>query len=241
MAGILDSLFRRTPGPTGKNDAADQKDPVKVPATPSPTGHSAEGDAKVRQSLAKVDAMIAKGKSMGLVHAPANLEHWRNGSGKLRTMPASAFSSQKFINDWLKVEVLPKFRDGVERRVRSGTLKKGGRVDMYWESAKGLYSPPASDLFFALGGFTVRSEVIVEWVDLEGGALFEFRSWVCQAKDLYDWDAGKATWIPGFGSVTDDELRELEQAGYGKAFPVVSEKWNVTDPSVLQAFAISGF
>jgi hypothetical protein len=240
MVDFLDSLFRRTPGPTGKNDSADPSAPNKVPNTPAPLG-SGNTTARTLQTLAKVDAMIAKGKSMGLVYAPENLQHWRNGSGTLKIMPAAAFSNEKFINDWLKANVVQKFRNGTENRLKSGVAKRLDQISMHFESARDLYAPFGSDLFFALGGFTLRSEVIVQGEDVGGGTIFQFKRWTCKASDVYNWDPGKTTWVPGFGTVTDEELHELERAGYGKSFNVESETWTVTDKSILQEFSISGF
>lgn len=242
MGGDQDWLFRRTPGPTGKNDAGDTDKPVKSPKTPGSAGGSADKDAKVRESLKKVDRLIAEGKRNNLVYAPANLQHWRDGSGKKVTMPAKAFSGEKFVIEWLKKEVRQKFLDGTEKRLRAGTLQKGGDAVMTWESAKDLYPPPATDLFFALGGFTIRSEASVHWDFAEGEfSIFQFKSWTCRVKDVYNWDSGKSTFIPGFGTITDDELKDLENAGYGKQYDIDSEAWNVTDSSLLQEFAIAGF
>ena len=242
MTGLIDRLFRRTPGPTGKNDPGDPDSPVKTPATPGSVGGSNESKAKLAASLAKVDAMISQGKSAGRVLAAANLQHWRDGSGSTRIMPASAFSNESFINEWLIKEVWPKFTTGTEKRLKAGSFKKNGQVEMNYESARGLYAPFGSDLFFAIGGFTVRSDVVVKWVDHgDGGAIFEFTSWKCKATDTYNWDPGKSTWVPGMGTITDDELNDLEKAGYGKAFNIESETWQVTDPKVLRAFSVSGF
>ncbi|MFO0945600.1 MAG: hypothetical protein U1D30_06600 [Planctomycetota bacterium] len=241
MVDFLDRIFRRTPGPSGKNDSSDPTDPKKIPATPGSVGSATESRASLQQSLAKVDAMIAKGRSMGLVHAPNNLQHWRDGSGTLLTMPTSAFENEAFIKNWLKTTVRQKFVDGTERRLRAGQAKPTDRIDMHYESARDLYAPFGTDLFFALGGFTIRSEVVVQGEQNAGFTIFQFQSWTCMVKDDYNWDPGKTTWVPGFGVVTDDELRTLEKAGYGKEYPIVSKPWNVADPTVLQEFSISGF
>jgi hypothetical protein len=242
MAGFRDRFFRRTPGPIGKNDASDVDNPVSISAVPGPAGGSGEVNAKLREILAKVDQMIAAGRRLGYPLAAENLQHWRDGSGKLRIIPASVFSGEAFITVWLKKMVWPKFVEGTTKRLKNGSLRKNGRVEMYYESARGLYPPYGTDLYFALGGFTIRSDVVVRWVDAgDGGAIFEFVSWKCQAKDEYDWDAGKATLIPGMGRIRDDDLLALEKAGYGKAFSIESEVWEVTDPVVLQAFAVAGY
>ena len=241
VTDIFDWVFRRTPGPAGQPPSSSPSVPSNVPQTPGPVGSASESKVLLQQSLDKVDAMIAKGRNMGLVYAPDNLQHWRNGSGKLKTMPAIAFSNQSFLNAWLKANVRPRFLEGTENRLKAGAVKKLDPINMHFESAKDLYPAFGTDLFFAIGGFTIHSEVVVQGEDAGGATIFQFKSWKCFIKDEYNWDPGKATYIPGFGAVTDDELRALEKAGYGKSYLITSEPWEVTDSGTLQEFSISGF
>lgn len=178
---------------------------------------------------------------MGLVYAPDNLQHWRDGSGRLKTMPAIAFSTQPFINTWLKEKIRPQFLDGTENRLRAGTVKKLDAIQMHFESARDLYPGFGTDLFFAVGGFTIRSDVVIQGEDAGGVTIFQFKSWRCTVKDEYNWDSGKSTFVPGFGTVTDDELQVMEKAGYGKAYSINSEPWDVSEKRVLQEFTVSGF
>lgn len=178
---------------------------------------------------------------MGLVYAPANLQHWRDGKGELKTMPAAAFVNEGFIKSWLKANIRQRFLDGTESRLRSGSANRTDAISMHYETARDLYPPPGSDLFFAVGGFTIRSEVVVQGEDAGGVTIFQFKSWTCTMRDDYNWDQGKSTWVPGFGVVTDDELRTLEAAGHGKAFPINSESWRVTEKDILGEFSIAGF
>ncbi len=158
-------------------------------------------------------------------------------------MPSSAFEKQEFVLSWLKKRVWPEFVKGVEKRLKSGQLVPGGKVSMYWIDS--LYAPQLTDLYFALGGFTIRSDVLVRSVVVPpadgGGVIFEFERWVCQASDTYNWDLLKSTYIPGIGRVEDEELRVLEAHGYGKMFTIKSDPWTVTDPQVLQAFSVAGY
>jgi hypothetical protein len=158
-------------------------------------------------------------------------------------MPASAFDKQEFITSWLKKKVWPEFVKGTEKRLKSGQLVPGGKASMHWIDS--LYAPQLTDLYFALGGFTIRSDVVVRAVVVPpadgGGTIFEFERWVCQAFDKYNWDLLKSTYIPGIGRVEDEELRVLEAHGYGKMFDIKSDPWTVTDPRVLQAFSVTGY
>jgi hypothetical protein len=238
----LSRAFRRTPGPAGVNDASDPDKPAKIPGSPGTVGGNPEKLSKqqieLRASLEKVDKMIQGGRAAGLVHAAKHLEHWRNGSGRKLIMPASAFDDQEFIKSWLKKTVWPKFVEGTKKRVNSGELKAGGSINMYWIDS--LYAHALTDLYFALGGFTIRSDVVVSAEsipDSEGGGLvFRFEKWECRASDRYNWDLLKSTVIPGIGRVEDEELRTLERHGYGKMFDIESEVWQFDDLGLMREF-----
>lgn len=238
----LSRMFRRTPGPTGANDASDPNKPVKIPAAPGTVGGSSQTLSKqqmeLQSSLEKVNKMIQGGRTAGFVHAARNLEHWRNGSGEKLTMPASAFKDQEFINNWLKKTVWPKFVEGTKKRLKSGELKAGGTVNMYWIDS--LYADTLTDLYFALGGFTIRSDVVVSAESVPesegGGLVFRFEKWECRASDRYNWDLLKSTIIPGIGRVEDEELRTLERHGYGKMFDIESEVWQFDDLGLMREF-----
>ncbi len=239
----LGRAFRQTPGPTGKNDAGDPNNTVKTPDTPSPVGGNSEVKQELQASLDKVDRMIAGGRSAGLANAARHLEHWRNGSGKKLIMPASAFEDEEFIQTWLRDHVWKKFVEGTQKRLKSGELRPGGSVSMYWIDS--LYAESLTDLYFALGGFTIRCDVVVRAEQLSqadgGGLIFVFDQWKCKASDKYNWDLLKSTYIPGIGRVEDEELRVLEKNGYGKMFDIESEPWSVTNPNILQEFSVQGY
>jgi hypothetical protein len=130
-----------------------------------------------------------------------------------------------------------KFIEGAKRRLASGQLAPGKPAAMDWTDS--VYAPYLTDLFYALGGFTTHSHVSVSVAACgQGKCIFTFDSWDLNVSDRYNWDPGKATLIPGVGSVTDDEMLALEQAGYGKPFDVVSEVVRITDREVTASTSI---
>jgi hypothetical protein len=149
------------------------------------------------------------------------------GGGKKRTMPAAAFKSEDFLLKHLKDKHLDMFLKGAEKRVKQGKLKAGKSVPMEWTDS--VYAASNSKLFYALGGFTVRSDVTVvgeEDPHDDTGLLVRFTSWKVVCSDRYDWDKGKSTYVPGFGQVEDEDLALLSKAG-AKPFDIESESMDM--------------
>ena len=187
--------------------------------------------AKLQSGLEKVNKMIAWGRRLGYTEASLNLEQWRDAKGD-RVMPASSFQSETFLLDHLKNKHRAKFIEGARKRLKTGELAPKKVIFMDWtDSVNAAFN---SDLWFALGGFTVHSRVqVTVTVNPDGGQVLRFQLWQTDISDTYDWDAGKSTMIPGIGRVTDDEMAALERAGHGKKFNVTSEKAIIINPSVV--------
>lgn len=195
-----------------------------------PQGH-ADG---VSAGLAKVDKMIRDARFWGGAMAADHLRHWRDGSGKDVEVPIGRFTSQGWFLDHLARNHRPRFLAGAGRRSARGELaEKDVETDMTWEDS--VNAPYPSDIYFALGGFTVRSKVRVKLIrrDEDGNGTIRFVSWLTSVFDEYDWDHGKATLVPGSGTVSDDELRALERAGYGRAFTIRSAWARITEERVV--------
>lgn len=188
----------------------------------------AAAPSDLQAGLDKVDKMIAWGRRLGYTQAAINLEQWRNAKGD-RVMPSESFRNERFLLNHLRTEHRQKFIAGARKRIASGALKPGGAVEMDWTDS--VNATLNSDLWFALGGFTVHSKVRAQ-LSADGKTL-SFPSWLTDISDVYDWDAGKSTLIPGIGRVTDDEMAALEAAGYGKKFNITSEKAPIIDPSIV--------
>jgi hypothetical protein len=195
---------------------------------------------KLEAILKKVDDMIRVAREIpGGQYAADNLEYWKSKKGGTKKMPASAFQ-EEFIIEWLKGKPRRMFIRGAEKRLKSKELVSGGKAKMYWIDS--LYAPEGHPLYYALGGFTIRSDVIVKATAFPpeegGGFLVSFVSWTCKATDEYNWDKLKSAIIPFFGQIEDEELLVLERHGYGKGFKIESEPWAVTDPQCLQEVSI---
>ena len=97
-----------------------------------------------------------------------------------------------------------------------------------------MYAGALTELYFALGGFTLRSKVDISVVKKDA-KTFEvtFDSWQAQAYDNYNWDHGKSVYIPGWGRIDDKDALRVEAAGKAKSFEIESGWWRVTQPGVL--------
>lgn len=194
--------------------------------------------ANLASGLAKVDKMINGGRKLGYTEAAINLENWRDAKGD-RIMPAASFQNESFLLKHLKNNHRPQFIKGAKKRLASKALLPGGTTEMQWEDS--VNGPPLSDLWFALGGFTVRSRVMVQVLSPSSGPLIlRFQYWRFDISDVYDWDAGKSTYIPGVGNVTDDEMLALENAGHGKVFNITSEVATVVDREITGDEVLDG-
>lgn len=193
-----------------------------------------DGPGDLAASLAKVERMIATARRLGFHEAADNLAHWLEGSGSRRRMEAEPFLHHGFIHQHLVEVVLPIIQDGARARVADGRLSaEQPTAVIHW--AQTVSALPMTDLFFALGSFTLQSDVVVH-LDAATGTL-RIGEWTCSAYDTYDWDAGKSTLIPGFGRVQDDELAALEAAGHGRRFEVETAPFTVDDPALTVPFS----
>jgi hypothetical protein len=161
--------------------------------------------------------------------ASENLKHWREGKGTPKVIPARAFQSEPFFLEHLRTHHRPRFLEGARKRIASGVLVPGRPVEMEWTDS--VNAPYFTDLFYALGGFTVHSKVEVESMpqSTAQAVVVRFVSWKVEIQDEYDWDQGKSTLIPGMGVVTDDEMLALQRAGYGRNYRITSEWAAITD------------
>jgi hypothetical protein len=208
----LDREFR---GDSNKNP------PESPPATPP------DKQKRLAELKEKVIGLIKAGRDAGYDLAADNLQYWYDGKGGERRIPAEHFSSEAFVLGWLRERPLSKFREGAMRRVAEGKVS----FEMTWEDS--VYAPGGSKLFYALGGFTILSKVTATAEKQSpadgGGWIVTLGAWTCSVKDDYNWDVGKTTYVPGFGDVRDEDLRLLEENGFGKSYKIQSEPWLVND------------
>lgn len=193
-------------------------------------------DDPLKRGLAKVDSMIAAGRLVYPV-ASQNLQHWLDGRGRDRVLPATSFATQTFFIDHLVRKHRPKFVAGAERRLAGKEVEPGRPFEMEWTDS--VVAPALSDFYFALGGFTVHSRVKAQVAVDAARATLRFLTWQGEISDDYDWDAGKSTLIPGIGRVTDDEMLAMERAGYGMAYKIKSAWATIADSNVTAEVAIA--
>jgi hypothetical protein len=141
-------------------------------------------------------------------------------------------------------------------------LKVG--IDMQYESlveiGSGMFDilriqrsgdPWEKDLFGALRGFQLRSNVRVEGSRLPSGKIrIIFARWVCQAMDRYDFDYNEYLTLPNpdYRQTYSDAIRpqdqtltvyhknaeRLEKAGLASPYNIRSKEWIVTDSKIIK-------
>ena len=215
---------------TGQDTSRVRK-PGSAGLAPDPASSSGTDNGELRHGLERVDEMITAGRRAGFVVAADNLQNWRDGKGD-RRLPAAVFQDQPFFLEHLRERHRPRFIEGARHRLWSHALVPGKDVAMDWTDC--VNAPYMTDLYFALGGFTVHSHVVVGLVALPqpNRYVLKFYAWQTDISDTYDWDPGKSTMIPGFGRVTDDEMNALARAGFGRSFRITSEPARITDPEI---------
>lgn len=191
-----------------------------------------------------VDELIAEYKKMvttGKLIAPLaaeNLDHWLGNTGSDRKIPATSFQTESSVVSHLRQKhravFLSKFdkAKGIVPRIRKNPA--AAKYSMEWEDS--MYAQPLTNLYFALGGFTLRSKVEVEVTpDPKVSKTFNVKilSWQSQAFDDYNWDHGKSVYIPGWGKIDDKEALRVEKAGKAKSYIIESDWWRVTQPTIV--------
>jgi hypothetical protein len=190
-----------------------------------------------------VDELVAEYKKMvktGKVVAPfaaANLEHWLGNTGTTRKVSVSHFKTESNVVDHLKDTHRAIFlsKKSLTKGLVPRIKKNPGPATykMTWEDS--MYAKYLTDLYFALGGFTLRSKVEVTVTPTKADPKtydVVFDSWESQAYDDYNWDHGKSVYIPGWGKIDDKEAIRVEKAGKAKSFAVESDWWKVTNTSI---------
>lgn len=193
--------------------------------------------AEIDELEKRYRGLAKKGKASHPL-AAENLEYWLSKKGGTKSISSAHFSKDGAVLRHLKDKHRSIFlsvkdkKKGIAKRINKDK-KEGKEYPMTWEDS--LYATALSDLFYALGGFTLVSEVKVKVVKIRGNeADVKFTSWKCTAKDVYNWDKGKSVWVPGIGTIDDEDAIKLEKAGRAKSFKIKSTTWVVKDKDVIK-------
>ncbi len=184
-----------------------------------------------------------------------NLEHYLDGSGEPRTLAASLFNSGGFapqiaahLYDVHRRAIIYGKDDGPSRgvvgRLRDESLHADETVHLYYQTT--VTPAEDTDLWFAVGTFTLRSDVDVTVKQAESGAdkfVLSFDNWVVKAAGSYDANTHDYVYIRGakasLGCATSSSVQRLERAQKAKRFEWESEAWVPSDPSFTDEERIS--
>jgi len=202
-----------------------------------------QSGSSVKDSDGEIDALekkykkIAKeGRKKGYMLAAENLEYWLSKKGGTKTIPVSYFESDETVNDFLKNKVRAVFLSredsdkGIVPRIKKDN-KVGAEYSMEWTDS--MDAKWGSELYWAMGGFTIISKVKMKVVAIKADkAKVKFTSWNCRVRDVYNWDEGKSVVYKTF-KIKDDDAIKVEKAGRAKSFNMKSEPWEVKNKSVV--------
>jgi len=198
-------------------------------------GSTANQVETVDQLVTKYRNMVNVGRGLAPM-AAENLDYWLSGRGGTKVIPAHHFQNSSAVTSHLRNIHRMLFlsqRDGskgVVPRLRRPPVAPS--YQMSWEDS--TYANLMTDLYFGLGGFTIKSTVDVA-VKKETGNVWTvtFTKWIAQVSDNYNWDEGKSVIVPGWGEINDVDALRVERAGKAKSFLIQSTPWQVTDPSIV--------
>lgn len=110
-------------------------------------------------------------------------------------------------------------------------------------------SAEEQDLFTSLRGFQLHSRALVSGRRHGGEVSIRFDTWLCEAKDRYDWNYSEYLTVPNpdYGSREPDAVRpgdmkltvyhsnakRLEDAKLAAPYDIRSQAWRVSDPAIV--------
>ena len=185
--------------------------------------------------------MVTAGRALAPM-AAENLDYWLSGRGGTKVIPAHHFQNDSAVTSHLRSVHRNVFLSTSDRS--KGIIPRLQRqpvsttYQMTWEDS--TYARPLSDLFFGLGGFTVKSTVEVS-VRNESGSVWSvsFTRWTAQVFDNYNWDEGKSVVVPGWGEINDEDALRVERAGRARSFLIESVPWQVLDQTIIGPARVS--
>ncbi len=205
--------------------------PKGVFSAPNPAGMNGPGRSEaLRSALGKIDRIMSAIR-LRFPTASEDLRHWRDGGGRDRILSTGVFQSNLFLLDHLRDSHRPKLVNGTKRRLISGELvpDRGG---VETECTDLVKAPQFTDLFFALGEFTVHSRVEATVTRSDGQLVLRLDNWRVEISADYDWDPGTWALVPGIGRVTFEDMLALQMAGHARRYHIRSESATITDPEV---------
>jgi hypothetical protein len=122
-----------------------------------------------------------------------------------------------------------------------------GPLDILRIQSRG--SQEEQDLFTSLRGFQLHSRALVSGQRQGSQVAIRFESWLCEAKDRYDWNYSEYLTVPNpdYGSKAQDAVRptdmkltvyhsnakRLEDAKLAAPYDIRTQAWRVSDPTIV--------
>ncbi|MGE4178679.1 MAG: DUF4157 domain-containing protein [Limisphaerales bacterium] len=169
-------------------------------------GTSCPSEEELDEIEAKYRAIVQKGRDEGADVAADNLEHFLAGSGTLRTLSVPWLRGFESLTDAEEVNE-ERFEDSLNEESNSMAHAESRTFNDYWH--RQFTASQTEELYYASGTSTIRStgtfnlSCIENVVSIRGSVEHHWY-------DPYDWHAGLAAHIPGFGYVSDEEALAMQ-------------------------------
>lgn len=218
--------FTRDPGgsPSG-GAAATSTCPAAPPALPTPARVAPEPEPP--EKSADLDAIAARYRDMirfarehGYDVCADNLEHFLAGSGATRSV------SVAWLRGFGPVTAAERRNQGRfedQLREAAGRIGHGDQLEIcdYWDAR--VTGSITSELFYASGTSQLRSVGTFTVSQIENelsihGSVEHI--WF----DPYDWNKGQSAYIPGFGSISDDDGIAMQRNRGARSY-LLESRW----------------
>jgi RHS repeat-associated protein len=189
----------------------------------------AQPDPRVKEIEDRYRQMIAKARKDGKNFAADNLEYFLGGKGGIKNVPLTTLNKFGAFNDGFKKNK-SRFEDQIEKAAIK--LKDGQStvISDYWDAVvdPGVFS----ELYYASGLSQLRSTGKFT-LSRKGDKVTVSGTVQNKWFDPYDWNEGMGAYIPGFGTVSDDDGIFLKDNGNARDYRLESN-WKSTVSGTIE-------
>lgn len=180
-------------------------------------------DADLSQRLDEIEqryrAMIASARERGADVAADNLEHFLEGGGEKRTLDVTWLRGFSEITDAERINQ-ERFEHSLNDIAAEMSDGQSRTFSDYWD--RQLTASVTSELYYASGTSTIHSSG--EFTLTRSGSTVTITGTVTHHWfDPYDWHAGLGAYIPGHGSISDEDALLLQRHRGAKPFEMESD------------------
>jgi hypothetical protein len=171
---------------------------------------------KTKEIRNKYEEMIKNARKLGSNVAADNLQHFIDGSGNKRVLSVDWLRSFDSIIDAESRILIYTKEKNIKKWVNEVKNNETINKTDYWDADITNYNP-LSELSYASGASDMKGSVNI--TISKNASFVNFSGWVeIDWTDNYDWNKGMGFYIPGSGTISDDDGIYLQLCGGAKSF-----------------------